>query len=46
MDRLKGKDKSKAKRNEPVTESNVDNWFFKNFGLGKLFEDDEDQPLR
>jgi cell division protein FtsZ len=46
MERLKGKEKQKAKRNEPVSESNVDNWFFKNFGLGKLFEDDEDQPLK
>jgi cell division protein FtsZ len=46
MERLKGKEKPKAKRNEPVSESNVDSWFFKNFGLGKLFEDDEDQPLK
>ncbi len=37
--------KQKAKTDEPVTESNVDNWFFKNFGLGKLFDDGEDQPM-
>jgi cell division protein FtsZ len=36
--------KSKKRKDEPVTESNVDNWFFKNFGLGKLF-DEEDQSL-
>jgi cell division protein FtsZ len=46
MERLKGRDKPKAKRNEPVPEASVDNWFFKNFGLGKLFEDDDDQPMR
>ncbi|TNF41141.1 MAG: cell division protein FtsZ [Bacteroidetes bacterium] len=46
MERLKGKEKPKVKRSEPVSESNVDNWFFKNFGLGKLFEEDDDQPLR
>ncbi len=36
--------KEKKRRDEPVTESNVDNWFFKNFGLGKLF-DEEDQSM-
>lgn len=47
MDRLKGAEKKKRKAEEPVSESNVDNWFFKNFGLGKIFDDDEeDQPLR
>jgi cell division protein FtsZ len=46
MERFKGRDKPKAKRNEPVPEASVDNWFFKNFGLGKLFEDDDDQPMR
>ncbi len=35
--------KRKPKVDEPVTESNVDNWFFKNFGLAKLFDDGEDQ---
>lgn len=41
-------EKKKKKENEPVAESNVDNWFFKNFGLNKLFEedDDEDQPMK
>ena len=46
MERFKGRDKPKAIRNEPVPEASVDNWFFKNFGLGKLFEDDDDQPMR
>ena len=46
IDRLKGSEKKKKKPAEPVTESNVDNWFYKNFGLGKLFEDDDDQPMR
>jgi len=31
--------KEKSRKDEPVTESNVDNWFFKNFG--KLFDDDD-----
>ncbi|NQU55363.1 MAG: cell division protein FtsZ [Bacteroidetes bacterium] len=38
-------EKRKEKTDEPVSESNVDNWFFKNFGLGKLFDDGEDQPM-
>lgn len=39
-------EKRKRRADEPVPESNVDNWFFKNFGLGKLFEDDnEDQAM-
>ncbi len=41
--RKKKKKKSK-KVDEPVAESNIDNWFYKNFGLGKFFED-EDQPM-
>lgn len=40
----KKKKKKKEKTDEPVAESNIDNWFYKNFGLGKLFEDD-DQSL-
>ena len=40
----KKKKKKKEKADEPVAESNIDNWFYKNFGLGKLFED-EDQSL-
>ncbi|HSO86947.1 MAG TPA: cell division protein FtsZ [Draconibacterium sp.] len=46
MDRLKGNKREKKRASEPVSEPNVDNWFFKNFGLSKLFDDDEDQPLR
>jgi len=47
MDRLTGSDKKKKKPAEPVSESNVDNWFYKNFGLKKIFEEDvEDQPLK
>lgn len=38
-------EKKRKKADQPVSESNVDNWFFKNFGLGKLFEDDDDQLL-
>lgn len=45
LKRNKRAEKRKLKENEPVSESNVDNWFFKNFGLGKLFEDDDDQPM-
>lgn len=41
LNRKKRAEKKKMKENEPVTESNVDNWFFKNFNLGKLFEDDD-----
>jgi len=43
--RKKRAEKQKQKADEPVTESNVDNWFFKNFGLGKLFDDGEDQSM-
>jgi cell division protein FtsZ len=42
LKRNKRAEKRKVKENEPVSESNVDNWFFKNFGLGKLFEEEED----
>lgn len=45
LKRHKRAEKRKQKENEPVSESNVDNWFFKNFGLGKLFEEDDDQPM-
>ncbi|MCF6331636.1 MAG: cell division protein FtsZ [Draconibacterium sp.] len=38
-------EKRKEKIDEPVSESNVDNWFFKNFGLGKLFNEDDDQAM-
>lgn len=43
--RKKRTQKRKEKTDEPVSESNVDNWFFKNFGLGKLFDDGEDQSM-
>lgn len=43
IDRLKGTDRKKKKAGEPVSEPNVDNWFYKKFG--KIFDDDEDQPL-
>ena len=43
LKRNKRAEKRKVKTDETVSESNVDNWFFKNFGLGRLFEDDEDE---
>jgi len=46
LNRIKRSEKRKAKAGEPVPEASVDNWFFKNFGLGKLFEDDDDQPMQ
>ncbi|MDO8952008.1 MAG: cell division protein FtsZ [Draconibacterium sp.] len=46
LNRIKRNDKRKQESQKPVTEANVDNWFYKNFGLGKLFEDDDDQPMR
>jgi cell division protein FtsZ len=39
-------EKRKVKENEPVSESNVDNWFFKNFGLNRLFEEEDDQEMK
>jgi cell division protein FtsZ len=33
------------KKEEPVEQSNIDNWFYKNFGLGKLFEDDQGENM-
>ncbi len=36
--------KSKSKKDAPLVESNIDNWFYKNFG-SKIFNDDEDQAL-
>ena len=45
LKRNKRAEKKKVKANEPVSDSNVDNWFFKNFGLGKLFEEDDDQTM-
>nr|WP_321485062.1 cell division protein FtsZ [uncultured Draconibacterium sp.] len=41
----KTKKKADKKKDEPVSESNIDNWFYKNFG-SKIFNDgDEDQAL-
>jgi cell division protein FtsZ len=40
-----GRKKEKRKKaRESVSSGSIDNWFYKNFGLGRLFEDD-DQPL-
>ena len=39
--RIKGSNTKKTRNPKPVQEASVDNWFFKNFGLGKLFEEDE-----
>ena len=36
--------KVKEKNKQVVSQGGIDNWFYKNFGLGKLFEDD-DQSL-
>jgi cell division protein FtsZ len=41
------KKKEKKKKNnlkQPVAQEGIDNWFYKNFRLGRLFDDD-DQPL-
>lgn len=43
--RKKRRENKKTQTNEPVAESNVDNWFFKNFGLGKLFDEPGDDEL-
>ena len=37
--------KKKIITDEPVTEPSIDNWFYKNFGIGRLFEEDDDQPM-
>lgn len=42
--RKKKEKKKKDKKKETVNQGNIDNWFYKNFGLGRLF-DDEDQSL-
>ena len=41
--RKKRTQKRKPKTDEPVSETNIDSWFYKNFG--KLFNDGEDQPM-
>ena len=43
LKRNKRAEKRKKKENEPVSESNVDSWFLKNFG--KLFEEEDDQKM-
>jgi cell division protein FtsZ len=44
--RMKKAEKKKTKAGEPVSE-NVDNWFMKNFGLNRFFDDDDDdQPMK
>jgi cell division protein FtsZ len=49
LDRLKrntSKKQKQQKQPKPIPEASVDNWFFKNFGLNKIFEDDvEDDAL-
>lgn len=42
LDRLKGNNTKKQKQSKQIPEASVDNWFFKNFGLGKIFEEDVD----
>ena len=37
--------KKKEKPDEPIPEPSIDNWFYENFGIGKLFKDDDDQPI-
>ncbi len=41
--RTKRNKKQEDKKDEPVSELNVDNWFYKKFG--KLFNDGDDQPM-
>ena len=41
----KKEQKKKTKSEEPIPEPSIDNWFYENFGIGKLFKDDDDQPL-
>lgn len=38
------KKKVKEKKKQTVSQGGIDNWFYKNFGLGRLFEED-DQSL-
>jgi cell division protein FtsZ len=49
LERLKGNNSKKQKQQKqakPIPEASVDNWFFKNFGLNKIFEEDiEDDDL-
>ena len=38
---IKRKAKQKVSAGKPVPEPGIDNWFYKNFGIAKLFEDDD-----
>ncbi|MBW6534780.1 MAG: cell division protein FtsZ [Mariniphaga sp.] len=42
--RIKKDKKKKNKKKETVNQGSIDNWFYKNFGLSRLF-DDEDQSI-
>jgi cell division protein FtsZ len=42
--RMKKDRKKKHKKKETVNQGSIDNWFYKNFGLSRLF-DDEDQSI-
>lgn len=42
--RKRKQNKVKGKKKQPVSHGGIDNWFYKNFGLGRLFEED-DQSL-
>jgi cell division protein FtsZ len=41
----KKEQKKKAKSEEKIPEPSIDNWFYENFGIGKLFKDEDDQPM-
>jgi cell division protein FtsZ len=41
----KKEQKKKTKSEEPIPEPSIDNWFYENFGIGKLFKDEDDQPM-
>ncbi len=43
--RKKRESKKKTKSEEAIPEPSIDNWFYENFGIGKLFKDDDDQPM-
>jgi cell division protein FtsZ len=42
--RIKKDKKKKNRKKETVNQGSIDNWFYKNFGLSRLF-DDEDQSI-
>ncbi len=41
----KKRNQQKKQKHEPVTQNSIDNWFYKNFNIGRLFEDDEGQSI-